>query len=190
MTTPRSFLLPFVVTGAFAVLLVLLLRPRTTDEPAPRVPAKDFSKATAHKVLRVIDGDTVILNLDGDETRVRLIGVDTPETKHPEKPVERYGQEAARFLTNLLQGKSVYVEYDQDKTDKYGRALAYLFRAPDGLFVNLEIIRQGYGHAYTRFPFKDEYMTLFRHSEGEARRAGRGLWAEDPPPGKDITPGE
>jgi micrococcal nuclease len=91
--------------------------------------------------------------------KARLIGVDTPETVHPSKPVEHYGREASLFLTNLLKGESVYAVYDQERTDRYGRTLAYLFRAPDGLFVNAEIIRQGYGHAYTRFPFR--HMELF-----------------------------
>ena len=106
---------------------------------------------------------------------MRLVGVDAPETVHPDKPVEFYGPEASRFLTNLLKGEKVYVEAKPDETtDKYGRTLYYLYRAPDGLFVNLEIVRQGHGHAYTRFPFK--YMELFRYYEREARKAGRGLW--------------
>ena len=70
------------------------------------------------------------------------------------------------------------MEYETEAatTDKYGRTLAYLYRAPDGLFVNAEIVRQGYGHAYTRFPFK--YMEQFREYERIAREAGKGLWAE------------
>ena len=102
----------------------------------------------------MIDGDTVKIDYNGKATNVRLIGVDTPETVHPSKPVEAYGKEASNFTKNLLQGESVYLRFDIDKTDKYGRLLAYLYRAPDGLFVNLEIVRQGYSHAYTQFPFK------------------------------------
>ena len=155
----------------------------TPEEPTPR---KDFKDAKPCKVVRVIDGDTVIIDLDGKETRVRLIGVDTPETVHPRKPVEFYGKEASRFTTNLLKGESVYVEYDQQKQDKYGRTLAYLYRVPDGLFVNLEIVRQGYGHAYTQYPFK--YLELFRRHERAAREAGRGLWGERAPPASEIAP--
>jgi micrococcal nuclease len=141
----------------------------------PKLPPKDWTGTKAHKVVRIVDGDTVVVSLNGKPTRVRLIGVDTPETVHPKKAVEFYGKEASRFTTNLLKGESVYLDYDQQKTDKYGRTLAYLYRAPDGLFVNLEIIRQGYGHAYTMFPFK--YMEVFRAYEQRAREAGRGLWA-------------
>jgi len=82
--------------------------------------------------------------------------VDTPETVHPSKPVQHYGKEASCFTTNLLKGERIYLRYEGEKptTDKYGRLLAYVYRAPDGLFVNAEIIRQGYGHAYVQYPFK------------------------------------
>lgn len=151
----------------------------------PPIPAKDWNDAPEFRVLRIIDGDTVEIEDEGKPVKVRLIGVDTPETVHPSKPVEAFGKEASRFTANLLKGESVFLEYDQEKVDKYGRRLAYLYRAPDGLFVNLEIVRQGYGHAYTKYPFK--YMDLFRAFERDAREAGRGLWGTDaavPPPNK------
>jgi micrococcal nuclease len=115
--------------------------------------------------------------MNGVQTKVRLIGVDTPETVHPQKPVEAFGKEASAFLGNLLRGESVYVVFEEGRNalDKYGRTLAYLYRVPDALFVNLEIVRQGYGHAYTRYPF--EHMELFRYYEQQARETGRGLWA-------------
>ena len=116
-------------------------------------PVEDFMGDIAYKVVRVIDGDTVKIDYNGKATNVRLIGVDTPETVHPNKPVEAYGKEASNFTKNLLRGESVYLRFDIDKTDKYGRALAYLYHALDRLFVNLEIVRQGYGHAYTQFPY-------------------------------------
>jgi micrococcal nuclease len=122
------------------------------------------------RVKRVIDGDTLLLT-DGE--RVRLIGVDTPETKHPQKPVQRFGNEAYLFTKRIVEGKEVRLEYDWQKRDKYGRLLAYVF-LPDGTFLNAEIIKQGYGFAYTRFPFK--YMEEFRRYEKEARENGRGLW--------------
>ena len=122
-------------------------------------------------VIRVVDGDTIIL--DGEE-KVRLIGVDTPETKHPKKPVQYYGKEASAFTKKLCEGKTVRLEYDWQRQDKYQRTLAYVY-LEDGTFVNAEIIIQGYGHAYTRFPFK--YLDEFREYEKEARESGRGLWA-------------
>lgn len=133
-----------------------------------------FSNSQPLKCTRVVDGDTIIL---GNNERVRLIGVDTPETKHPRKPVEYFGKEASTFTQKMVEGKEVKLEYDQQRKDKYGRLLAYVYLM-DGTFLNAEIIKQGYGHAYTRFPFK--YMEEFRQYEKEAREAKRGLWADKP----------
>lgn len=121
--------------------------------------------------IRVVDGDTIVL--DGNE-KVRLIGVDTPETKDPRKPVQYFGKEAYEFTKSLVEGKKVRLEYDQTRIDKYGRTLAYVY-LEDGTFLNAEIIKQGYGFAYTRFPFK--YLEEFRQYEREARENERGLWS-------------
>jgi micrococcal nuclease len=122
------------------------------------------------RVKRVIDGDTLLL---ANGERVRLIGVDTPETKHPQKPVQRFGKEAYLFTKRMVEGKEVRLEFDWQKRDKYGRLLAYVYLS-DGIFLNAEIIKQGYGFAYTRFPFK--YLEEFRQYEREARENKRGLW--------------
>ena len=161
---------------------------RSTNRTTPRIntsthtattsvmayPSEVFFGDTAYEVARIIDGDTVEIRYDGKLTSVALIGVDTPETVHPQKPVEPFGKAATAFIRNLLLGESVYLRFDGNRTDKYGRLLAYLYRAPDGLFVNLEIVRQGYGKVYTVFPFK--HKTLFQHYSGHAQQAGRGLW--------------
>lgn len=123
-------------------------------------------------VTRVIDGDTVVLSSLGT---VRLIGVDTPETVDPRKPVQFFGKEASAFARTLTLGKQVRVEYDQQRTDRYHRTLAYLYLL-DGTFVNMELVRQGYGHAYLAFPFR--FMASFRDAEREAREGRRGLWAD------------
>ena len=144
------------------------------ETPLVPYPTEVFFGDTAYPVTRIIDGDTVEIRYDDKLTRVVLIGVDTPETVHPQKPVEAFGKEATAFTRNLLLGESVYLRFDGDRTDKYGRLLAYLYRAPDGLFVNLEVVRQGYGKVYTVFPFK--HKALFQHYSGQAQNAGRGLW--------------
>ncbi len=144
--------------SSLVVLLVLLLA----------------SAASAQVVERVVDGDTVIVAGVGS---VRLIGVDTPETKHPTRAVERFGGEASAFLTRLVRSRAVRLEFDWQRTDRYGRTLAYLY-LEDGTFVNAEIVRQGYGFAYTKYPFK--FLEEFRALEREAREAGRGLWAPEP----------
>jgi micrococcal nuclease len=125
-------------------------------------------------VERIVDGDTIVL--DGGE-KVRLIGVDTPETVDPRKSVEYFGKEASEFTKRSAEGKRVRLEYDWQRTDKYGRTLAYVY-LESGAFLNAEIIKQGYGHAYTQFPFK--YMEEFRGYEKQARESACGLWAENP----------
>jgi micrococcal nuclease len=131
-------------------------------------------------MVRVVDGDTVVVLLDGRQATVRLIGIDTPETVHPSKPVERFGKEASAFLREMLDGKSVRLEYEPAarRVDKFGRTLAYLRTVPDDRLVNLAIVVGGYGHAYTEFPFTR--MEEFRRAEREAREAKRGLWGDDP----------
>ncbi len=90
-------------------------------------------------VTRVVDGDTLVL--DGGE-RIRLIGVDTPETVHPQKPVEYFGKEASAFTRRMADGQEVRLEYDQQRRDRYGPTLAYVW-LPDDSLLNLEIIRRG-----------------------------------------------
>jgi micrococcal nuclease len=142
----------------------------TVNPPDQSVTSGDFEV-----VERVVHGDTLLLQ-SGE--RVRLIGVDTPETKHPKKPVEYFGKEASAFTRRMAEGKRVRLEFDQANAarghkDSYGRTLAYVF-LEDGTLLNAEIIKQGYGHAYTQFPFSR--MEEFRRLEREAREQGRGLW--------------
>ena len=138
------------------------------SEPAP----VESPQATLPVVTRVIDGDTIVVEGVGT---VRLIGVDTPETVDPRRPVGYFGKEASDFTKQIATGKRVRLEFDQDRTDRYGRTLAYVYLQPENLLLNAEIIRLGYGFAYTRFPFR--MMDQFRALEREAREAGRGLWA-------------
>ncbi len=136
-----------------------------------------LAEAEWRLVTRVVDGDTIIV---GARERVRLIGVDTRETKHPQKPVEYIGREATAFTKKMVEGKRVRLEFDQANTkighkDRYKRTLAYVF-LEHGTFLNAEIIKQGYGFAYTRFPFK--YLDKFRRYEQEAREQNKGLWGK------------
>lgn len=127
---------------------------------------------TYYKVVRVVDGDTFVLQHIG---KVRLIGVNTPETKDPRRPVQYFGKEASEFLTKLITGKSVRLEYDQQRKDKFQRTLAYAY-LPDNTFINAKIIEEGYGFAFTRYPFQK--MELFRSLENKARDSQKGLWHE------------
>lgn len=126
---------------------------------------------------RVVDGDTIIVEIDGAQEKVRLIGVDTPEAVDPRKPVQCFGKEASSFTKNLLEGKEVRLESDssQGDRDKYGRLLRYVFLY-DGTFINKEIISQGYGHEYTyRIPYR--YQSDFKTAELTARTSQLGLWS-------------
>lgn len=142
------------------------------------------------RVSRVVDGDTVVLALDGREVKARIVGIDAPESVDPRKPVERFGKEASAHLRELAGGKAVRVERDASgqARDRYGRELVYL-RLADGRDVGREMIRDGFAHAYVKYPFgrADDY----RASEREAREAGRGLWGpggEPPAPRARAAP--
>jgi micrococcal nuclease len=107
--------------------------------------------------------------------KLRYIGIDTPETKHPRKPVEYFGKEASAVNTKLVSGKDILVEFDVVKRDKYGRLLGYVF-LPDGTFINAELVKQGYAKVYT-YPPNVRYAALFRQLQAEAVKQRRGLWS-------------
>jgi micrococcal nuclease len=140
----------------------------------------DISRMVPALVSRHTDGDTVRVTIAnpppgiaGAET-IRMIGVDTPETVHPSRPVERFGKEASDYTKSRLLGKPVLLAFDWDIRDRYGRLLCYIY-TEEGCY-NAELIREGYAHAYTRFAF--QFMDEFRALEQEARTARRGLWGE------------
>lgn len=124
-------------------------------------------------VTRVVDGDTIVV---GPEERVRLIGIDTPESVKPGTPVECFAREAGAFLEKLLEGRRVRLELDVEERDRYGRLLAYVYRRSDGLFVNAELVRRGYATVAT-FPPNVRHVEEFVRLQREARAAGRGLWS-------------
>lgn len=131
--------------------------------------------AGPYPVDRVTDGDTIIVLLDGTEEQVRLIGVDTPESVHPD-PVRNvpYGRVAAGYTRERLLGQQVYLEYDVETRDKYGRLLAYVWIG-DEMF-NRTLLSEGHAVLAT-FPPNIRYVDEFTVLQAEARNAGRGLWA-------------
>lgn len=128
-------------------------------------------------VLFISDGDTIGIEIDGVEERVRLIGIDTPETKKPDTPVQCFGLEATAFTESLLpEGTALYVERDVEARDGYDRLLAYVYRSDDGLFVNLELVAQGFARPLTFPPnvaHADQFVTAARSAEA----ADLGLWS-------------
>ena len=136
--------------------------------------ATDVS-ATAQRadVTRVVDGDTIDVLMGDTVYRVRYIGVDTPETVDPRRPVGCYGREASERNRDLVEGKTVGLEKDISETDDFGRLLRYVW--VDGEMVNATLVREGYAVAAT-YPPDVKYQELFLSLQREARDAGLGLW--------------
>jgi len=131
----------------------------------------------SYSVVRVIDGDTIVLNVDGVHETVRLIGINTPETKDPRRPVECFGAEASAYAQQLLAGQQVILSSDdsQGTRDKYNRLLGYI-HLRDGRFFNLEMIRQGFAYEYTyRTPY--EFQQEFKAAQKHAQENQLGLWS-------------
>lgn len=141
--------------------------------PAPPRPDPDLHAPGAYRVERVIDGDTLLL---ANGLRVRLIGADAPETVHPEHDVEPWGPEATAFTERFVAGGEVELTFDGQRTDRYGRLLAYVW--VDGRMLNEELIRAGLATAETHYRFSEAVKLRFEAAESEARLAGRGIWAE------------
>ena len=130
-----------------------------------------------YNVTKVTDGDTIHIEMDGRDEKVRLIGINTPETVDPRRTVECFGKEASSRMKELASGKIVRLEYDesQNTRDAYGRLLAYVY-LEDGQMLNRKMIAEGYAYEYTYLkPYK--YQKEFRDLQSLARTSERGLWA-------------
>ena len=127
-------------------------------------------------ILKVVDGDTVDIDVDGRTERVRLIGVNTPETKHPTKPIECFGPEASAYLKQLLpMGTAVRIERDVEARDRYGRLLLYLYLGSNDLFINLDLVSRGYGTPMSIEP-NTFHRNDFVRAAAQAEAANVGLW--------------
>ena len=171
--------------GGFLLLLggfILGRVSKNTPTTTPMLTSSPLSTETSvlpavsesFKVTRVIDGDTI--EIEGGE-KVRYLGIDTPETVDPRKPVQCFGIEASKKNKELVEEKTVRLEKDITDRDKYSRLLRYVW--VDDLFVNLELVKQGYASSYT-YPPDVKYEKEFLAAEKEAREAERGLWKACP----------
>lgn len=164
LPTSESLIIPTSVPTAFII---------PSDTPFP-IPQDDIFSVT-----RIVDGDTIDVNINGKIERIRLIGIDTPETLDPRKPVQCFGKEAGDKAKEILTGKKVSLESDptQGDKDKYDRLLRYVF-LEDGTNFNQMMIEEGYAHEYTyAIPYK--YQTEFKQAEKDARDGNKGLWNPD-----------
>lgn len=170
--------------NAIAVFIVglggFLVLSSTTDIAMPsRTPAPVTTTSTTvlHRVIRVVDGDTLVVDMQGVPEKVRLIGINTPETVDPRKPVECFGKEASDAAKRLLAGQVVRIETDssQGERDKYGRLLAYVF-LPNDVNINRYMIAEGYAYEYTyHVPY--QYQKEFKQAQRDAEAHHKGLWA-------------
>lgn len=138
------------------------------------------SELTVARVVDVVDGDTVVLRINKHTETVRLIGIDTPETVHPTKPVECFGPEASAYLHSLLpKDTEVRVSRDVEARDYYDRLLLYVFRASDDLFINQHMVETGHAIAYPFEP-NTSFAQAFAAISNSAREAKVGLWGTCP----------
>jgi micrococcal nuclease len=140
------------------------------SEPLASVPMD----ALAVQVVRVVDGDTIVVSIEGLSQTVRYIGVDTPETVHPTRPVECYGPEASIRNKALVEGQTVYLERDITEIDRFGRLLRYIW-LENGTLVNLELVAGGYAEVNT-FPPDDKYEGEYISAQRQAIVLGLGMW--------------
>lgn len=166
-------------TLAGLALLAACTRAATTDPVA----APDGAPALPAEIAATIDGDTVELRFaDGHHDRARLLGIDTPETVAPDRPVDCFGPEASARTKELLPaGTAVLVRRDEEARDRYGRLLVYLWRRADGLFVNASLVTDGYARTLSISPNTAHRVDLAAEA-ATARQQGRGLWASCPAP--------
>ena len=140
--------------------------------------------ASVPTVTKVIDGDTIDVRIGRKVRRIRLVGIDTPETKDPRKPVQCFGKEASARTSALLPvGTEVRLERDIEELDAFGRTLAYVFRSSDGLFVNLSLARDGFADTLRITP-NTAHASEFAAAVAAARNAQLGLWKACGGPGR------
>ena len=136
----------------------------------------DASGRVHGSIISVADGDTVVVRFATGTETIRLIGVDTPETVHPTKPVECFGPEASAHTKQLLpKGTKVYVMRDAEARDRYQRLLAYVYRSGDNLFINKDLVAGGWGVPLSIAP-NDAYETDFAAAAHSAQQSRLGLW--------------
>jgi len=164
--------------SSLSVFLVLLTSvARTSAVPFAAEPT----------VIDVIDGDTIDVRIGYDTERLRLLGIDTPETKDPRKPVQCFGREASEFTKRLLpKGTIVRLEQDLELRDSFGRLLAYVWRSSDGMFVNRELVAQGFADVLSIAP-NTAHADEFRLALLGAKSTPIGLWAACGGPDKPAT---
>ena len=155
-------------------LLLLLLTFACTKSASPSPSSTTANGRQQATVTRVVDGDTIEVKLDGKTYKLRYIGVDTPETVDPNRPVGCFGPEASKRNKELVLAKTVELEKDVSETDAFGRLLRYVWL--DGEMINARLVQDGFAQVAT-YPPDVKYQPLFLQLQRQAREAGAGLWS-------------
>ncbi|MBE7194453.1 MAG: thermonuclease family protein [Gordonia polyisoprenivorans] len=179
MTARRRALAAALSVIAAAGLTACSAASSSTTPATPELRKADLGAPV--RVVSVADGDTLAVDQNGRRVTVRLIGVDTPETKRPDTPVQCWGPQASEYTHGRADNKIVRLETDptQDRVDRYGRTLAYVW-LPSGSMLNYELLEYGHAREYTYRHRDYRYAAQFRTAATEARDAHRGLWATCP----------
>ena len=162
---------------ALLPLLAVIPAACSPDRPARSQQVPDGGEGLPGRIVSVTDGDTVVIDFgSGEDERVRLIGIDTPETVKPNSPVECWGPEASARAEELLpEGTTVLAQRDEEVRDRYGRLLLYLWRADDGLFINHQMLAEGHAETLSIAP-NTSRRSEFSAAAARAREEGLGLW--------------
>ena len=179
MTARRRGLAVALSVIAAAALTACSATSSSTTPATPEVRNADVGAPV--RVVSVADGDTLTVDQDGRRVTVRLLGVDTPETKRPDTPVQCWGPQASEYTHGRAENQIVRLETDptQDRVDRYGRTLAYVWLL-SGSMLNYELLEYGHAREYTYHHREYRYAAQFRAAAAEARDAHRGLWAACP----------
>lgn len=164
------------IIGLLISLILAIISYYTVEYPQRAAEIVSNIPAGSYHVTEFTDGDTIAVDMNGRSEKIRMIGVDTPETHDPRKSVECFGKAASEYTKQLIGDKPVRLEADQlsNNRDRYNRLLRYVY-THDNKLVQAEIIKNGYGFAYVSFPFTK--LEEFRNYEKEAREANLGLWS-------------
>jgi micrococcal nuclease len=161
-------------TVILGIQFISLAACQSKEENISNLTTPDGAPLLSATVTNVVDGDTIDVEIDGQEERVRLLLVDTPETKHPSKPIQPFGPEASEYTKTTLLGKQVGLEKDVSERDRYGRVLAYIWL--DDRMHNEALIEKGLARVAT-FPPDIKYVDRFREKQSEAQQNGVGIWS-------------
>jgi micrococcal nuclease len=159
------------------IAIVVVLAALVLASPAQAYPTMPQGIQGPYTVIKVVDGDTIWVDNNGKRQKIRMIGLDTPESVDPRKPVQCFALEASAQAKTILGSQSVYLETDpsQDSLDRFGRTLAYVWTTSGRLF-NLDMIADGYAFEYT-YDLPYRYQAEFKAAENDARAGERGLWS-------------